>query len=323
MSLHIVPGCDPDRLTEAMRHTLGLGQPSTNGTGHNPAACWRRRADELADWTIPRKVNRYDVSGGYYLDADGEIQPVTSHDELTRQRIIRHYRAKSVGDVLGLHTTVRVVLEKDIEPCLSLWGATDIDQHGELDFSQANLAAALAWYDKLVSLGFRPLLTDSNGKGGYHLRVMFDEPMLTPQVRQLFRWLVQDWQERGLDGEPEVFPKQNEITLGGNGSCGNWLRLPGRHPKREHWSRVWDGSQWLEGDEAIDFILGLTGDPARLIPNEAFAFEPEAIAADRRADPASPRPLTTCGSPRKPWDTWDRASRRRMGATIWTTIFRG
>jgi hypothetical protein len=38
---------------------------------------------------------------------------------------------------------------------------------------------------------------------------------------------------------------------------GNRLRLPGRHHTREHWSRVWDGGRWREGDEAIDFIVAL------------------------------------------------------------------
>ena len=159
-----------------------------------------------------------------------------------------------------------------------------------MDFSQANQDAALAWFDVLTGLGFHPLLTDSNGKGGYHLRVVFDEPTLTPHVRQLGRWLVRDWQQRGLDGEPEVFPKQPEITPAGAGSCGNWLRLPGRYPKRDHWSKVWDGvSDWLEGDEAIDFILGLAGDPAQLIPNEALAYQPE---GNRRPPPFASGPKT-------------------------------
>jgi Primase C terminal 2 (PriCT-2) len=253
----------------------GLGLPITNGNGHDPASCWHRRADELAGWTERRMVNRRDVSGGYSLDSEGKASPFTSHNPLSHDRIIRHYRATSIGDVLGLHTTARVVLEPGVEACLSLWGAADIDQHGEVDFSQANEAAAKGWYDVLVGLGFHPLLIDSNGRGGFHLRVLLEDPTLTPHVRQLFRWLLRDWKERGLEHAPEVFPKQPEITPSGNGSCGNWLRLPGRHPKRDHWPRVWDGSEWLDGDEAIDFALNLTGDPAQLIPNEALVFEPE------------------------------------------------
>jgi P4 family phage/plasmid primase-like protien len=258
-------------------------KPGANGDCRDVAACWRRRAEELADWTERRMVNRRDIHGRYYLGDGGKVNVTTSHETLTRALIVRHYQAKAIGDVLGLHTTARIILDegnesieqKRIESCVSLWGAGDIDQHGEIDFSRANEAAAIAWYDVLVGLGFHPLLTDSNGKGGFHLRVLFEDPSATSHVRQLFRWLFRDWEARGLEHEPEVFPKQNTIALEGPGSCGNWLRLPGRHPKRNCWARVWDGSEWLEGDDAIDFMLDLTGDSARLIPNEALAWEPE------------------------------------------------
>jgi hypothetical protein len=259
-----------------------------NGNGH-VAAYWHNRASELADWTERRMANRRDISGNYYVGTDGKVCLTTSHDSLTRQRIIRHFRATTIDDVLGLHTTARVILEPGVEACLSLWGATDIDQHGDVDYSQANLAAALAWFDDLVGLGFRPLLVDSNGKGGFHLRVLFEDATITQHVRQLIRWTVRDWKARGLEHEPEVFPKQPEITASGNGSCGNWLRLPGRHAKRDHWSRVWDGSEWLEGEEAVDFILGLSGDPAQLIPNEALVYAPE---TDRQTSSRSVEPKT-------------------------------
>ena len=192
--------------------------------------------------------------------------------------IVRHYQAKAIGDVLGLDTTARVILDEGrgdqprVESCVSFWDGADIDQHGEADFSQANEAAAIAWFGVLTGLGFHPLLTDSNGKGGFHLRVLFEDPTVTVHVRQLFRWLVRDWQ----DGASRVLPRcsrSNPRSRPWQGSCGNWLRLPGRHHKRDHWSRVWDGSEWLEGDDAIDFIVNLSGDPARLIPNEGARVE--------------------------------------------------
>jgi putative DNA primase/helicase len=260
-----------------------------NGNGHDPASCWHHRADDLADWTERRMVNRRDMSGGYYLDGDGKVAPFTSKDALTRARIVCHYQATCEAAVLGLHTTSRIIHEPGVESCVSFWGAADIDQHGEVDFSEANRAAAIAWFDVLADLGFHPLLTDSNGKGGFHLRVLFEDPTVTAHVRQLFRWLVRDWEARGLEHEPEVFPKQPEIAAAGNGSCGNWLRLPARHPKRDHWSRVWDGSEWLEGDDAIDFMLDLSGDSARLIPNEALVWKPEGgrQTSSRASEPKS------------------------------------
>ena len=80
-------------------------EPGANGNGRDVAACWRRRAEELADWTERRMVNRRDVSGGYYLDSDGTVSVTTSHENLTRARIVRHYQAETIGDVLGLHNS--------------------------------------------------------------------------------------------------------------------------------------------------------------------------------------------------------------------------
>src|SRR5262249_3144526 len=58
-------------------------------------------------------------------------------------------------------------------------------------------------------------------------------------------------------------PKQPAIKPD---QVGNWLRLPGFHHTRWHWSRVWGGDGWLAGNAAIDFMLSLTGDPATLVP---------------------------------------------------------
>ena len=52
--------------------------------------------------------------------------------------------------------------------------------------------------------------------------------------------------------KPEVFPKQVEV---GPDGFGNWVRLPGRHPKHpDHWSRIFDGEDFVEGDAAINLI---------------------------------------------------------------------
>ena len=71
--------------------------------------------------------------------------------------------------VVGLHTTSPDNTSK--------WGALDIDWHAEdgTDGSAVTGRAARAWYDRLKAMGFRPLLIDSNGRGGYHLRILFRE----------------------------------------------------------------------------------------------------------------------------------------------------
>jgi hypothetical protein len=241
------------------------------------ASAWADRAPELAPWTLARRVNRFDVWGAYtppdrrgqeYVRADGTVGKVPGSYTapavarrgqvlLTEEVLARHYRGRRPEHVIGLHTTS--------PENTSLWGGPEVDWHGPQSTAPAvNLAAALAWYDKLVALGFTPLLTDSNGAGGYHgPLVLFAEPVPTERVFAFVRWLITDHAAYGLPSPPEIFPKQARIDPG---RYGNWLRLPGRHHTREHWSRVWDGGRWLEGHEAIDHILALAGDPPGLIP---------------------------------------------------------
>jgi hypothetical protein len=161
----------------------------------------------------------------------------------------------------------------------------DIDWHGPASTApDVNLRAALAWYDRLASLGFRPLLTDSNGQGGFHLVMLLAEPVETAGVYYFLQALVGDHARHGMTTAPETFPKQPRVAPPGqNGQYGNWLRLPGRHHTRAHWSRVWDGARWLQGHQAIDHILSLAGDSPALVP-EPRRPEPRL----RRPEPRPP-----------------------------------
>jgi hypothetical protein len=266
-----------------------------NGDAKGDANAWAEHADKLATWAW-RFVNRTDVWGGYralhergkrYVRADGTpatlghvttrpLPSVRGSVRLTRDVLVAHFRATAPEHVVGLHTTS--------PDNLSLWGAVEVDWHGEGGNSaQANLTAALAWYDELIRLGFRPLLTDSNGKGGYHLRVLFQEPVATPIIFTFLRWLTRDHASHGLTAAPETFPKQPRVEAG---KFGNWLRLPGRHHSRDHWSQTWEGSRWLIGGDAANHLLTFTGDPPSLLP-------PELVVPVRResAAPPSARPL--------------------------------
>jgi hypothetical protein len=104
------------------------------------------------------------------------------------------------------------------------------------------------------------------------------------------QWLVRDHRKYGLTAPPETFPKQPNILPG---QYGNWLRIPGRHHSREHWSRVWNGSQWLDGKPAILHILSLTGSPEACIPEDVQATAPAVEPQPQRHT----TPLTTsaCG----------------------------
>src|SRR5262249_54890048 len=132
--------------------------------------------------------------------------------------------------VVGLHTTSSANT--------SLWGAVELDAHGPGGTAPAvNLAAALAWYAELAAGGVRPLLNESDEKGGYHLRFLLSAAAPTAQVFWFLRWLTRDYARRGFPKHPETFPKQSSVPAG---KFGNWLRLPGRHHTRGHWARVWD-----------------------------------------------------------------------------------
>jgi hypothetical protein len=239
---------------------------------------WINRAGELAEWAW-RMVNRRDAWGGYhrvaergreYTDKDGAVKTlgrVTTRPLprdrgkvlLTKEVLVRHFAAEAPEHVVGLHTTS--------PENTSRWGAVEVDQHGDGGNSpEANFAASLAWHDELIRRGFRPLLTDSNGRGGYHLRLLLDQPAPTSRVFAFLKGLVADFARHGLTAAPECFPKQPAVPAG---RYGNWLRLPGLHHTREHRSTVWDGGCcWLSGEDAVDHLLTFRGDSPELLPPE-------------------------------------------------------
>ncbi len=101
-------------------------------------------------------------------------------------------------DLIGLHTT------SPENTCR--WLVIDIDHHGESDpdAEYRNEDAAIAIRDKLENQGVISLLMSSNGRGGFHLWVIFDAPIDTATVYQLGQWIVEDWQELGREvlGDP-------------------------------------------------------------------------------------------------------------------------
>lgn len=225
---------------------------------------WRDRAPELAEWTLRVLVNRTDVWGRYLKKQNRENARGQRNNAITapfrdeRGKVFlgissleKHFKAKDGGGVLGIHSSAN--------DGSSRWLGIDIDLHDDDDLSvtrEGNFVAAKAWLDKLVGLGFDPLLFDSNGKGGYHIWIVFEYPMRTKSVRRFAEQLVSDYDIKGLDGLPDLFPGNYKSN-----HYGSWLRLPGRHHSRQHYHRVWndepwsEDSPWLDGHEAIDRIL--------------------------------------------------------------------
>jgi hypothetical protein len=133
--------------------------PSDDRAGHPPvdeaSAPWGERAAELTRWVMDRLVVRTDVWGGYvreqergkgYTRADGTTdklgttltRPARSKRGqvfLTEDVVLRHFRPRDAGDVIGLHTT------SPDNTCR--WGGLDLDRHGEHSPSpEANWHAA-------------------------------------------------------------------------------------------------------------------------------------------------------------------------------------
>ncbi len=236
------------------------------------ADAWRTRAAELANWTMTRLVNRTDVWGRYLKpqhreNKHGEMNNAITapfRDErgkvfLGTSSLEKHFKARNGGSVLGVHST------GTDGSCR--WFAIDIDLHDEEQLSvtrEGNFAAAKNWHVRLVEMGFDPLLFDSNGKGGFHLWVIFDQPLRNESVRRFAEQFVADYERQGLDVRPEIFPGDYH-----HGHYGSWLRLPGRHHTREHFSRVWNDEPWSEepwlgGHEAIDRMLAVRPGPLQL-----------------------------------------------------------
>lgn len=235
------------------------------GTPRSIADEWATRAADLAAWTMERLVNRVDTHGGYYRKDDSTRQTTKKaeggHDPLTLDRIERHYRAKGTDDVIGLHT---IQVEED-GSCYCRFVAIDIDKHGAKGDQDINFGAAHAWHERAESLGFAPLLLDSNGRGGFHLFLIFDRRIPSRLAFAFAKWLTADWESFGLD-QVETFPKQPGIAPG---KFGSWIRLPGLHHTRRHFTKVWKAGEWLEGEEAIEVIVSNAGTSPDAIPPEA------------------------------------------------------
>ena len=274
----------PARTPGGKNETIkGTAMVATERRKDKSTNAWADHADELASWAWQHMVNRTDVWGGYMpLNKRDKGKTTTRPAKAKRGKVLLtqvilagHFRATKPEHVVGLHTTS--------PENTSRWGTAEIDWHDEnSDAPAVNRAAAIGWYDKLVSYGFHPVLTDSNGRGGFHLDIIFAEPIPTARIFGFLRWLVSDHTVHGLPEPPETFPKQPRVDE--HTPYGNWVRLPGLHHTRSYWSKVYNGHEFIEGAGAVEFILSLQGDPPTLI-TESMVMAPD--------EPSKPTPSTS------------------------------
>ncbi len=223
---------------------------------------WMRYADDLAEWAMERLVNRRDVWSQYTLK-DGKIRvvmlPIEARrklgtDMVTLTKLHRHFSAKSVAHLIGLHSI------SDHSTCK--WFAIDVDLHDETlpnadEDALTNFEACLEWAERLRAQGIDPLLLDSNGVGGYHVWVLLDKEYPLADVYDFVTELRDDWDRLGLPRKPEVFPPKRVVAPD---DLPYTLRTPGRHHTRHHYTRVWNfdrlgENEWLEGGDAIEAMI--------------------------------------------------------------------
>lgn len=257
---------------------------------------WQQNANTLAAFVFERMVNRTDVWGAYTSSRARSSDPKASKSYtapakrnrgkvvLTPDVIEGHFARRDIGDVIGLHST------SADNTCR--WTAADVDRHGEDGDAQANEAAVIAVYAELQQLGVHALLTDSNGSGGFHLVILWNTPIDSVASYTAGLWLKERLAAHGLP-DVETFPKQDRLIPGEKGrpAFGNWLRVPGGHHTRDHWSRVWNGERWLEDADAVAFILAIASNEATL--SETLLPVPDLDDADTGTTKARKRTYRT------------------------------
>jgi hypothetical protein len=219
------------------------------------AASWATHAHELAEWTVRHLLNRTD-QWAQYLPVEQRsysrivrIAPpkqMRGQVLLTSDLIARHYAGANVGHLIGVYAKSQENSSK--------WMSIDL---GSYDASApaspaATLKAALAWYDTLKEQGFHPLLEDSSGRGDYHLWAVFGDKVDAGTAWMFGRALVGNYADLSLPAPPRIYPRRAQME---SAVFKDWLRLPGRHHSHNHWSKIWDGARWLEGEAAVNAIL--------------------------------------------------------------------
>jgi hypothetical protein len=226
------------------------------------ARCWHHRAEELAAWADLLLVNRRDSHGGYRTGRDGAIRLTTKHEPLTLAILLRHFNATCAEDIVGLHSGAPG------PNSLAKWIAHDIDCHdGDPEDPEFKQRFAFNLFDRYANLGMCPLLVASNGKGGYHVWVIFNQPVPLAEAYRLVRWASRDW-SNWLSKPAEAFPKQAGLGGPDESTYGNWLRLFGRFKSRDEWCPIWNPrhERWARGADATDVILSHNGvSPAPLV----------------------------------------------------------
>lgn len=234
------------------------------------AEAWRARADELATFYFEHFVQRTDAWGGYkdprHRKPDGSDKTLTHKGILSKSILVAHFSGHRHGNVIGLHP---IATDNTCS-----WFTIEIDNHlGKLELAEVNRAGALAIDNHLLELGLIPRTWKSDGKGGFHIDVILNGRLPSKVVYQFARSITAKFEEFQLPTRPETFPKQDGLRE--DRPYGNWVRIPGLHHTHPHWSEYWDGTEFIDGDEAIEWLLSTPESDASIIERLVAELPPD------------------------------------------------
>lgn len=218
--------------------------------------------------------------------------------KLTLRLIAQHL----AGDV-ALHTyCLAPGVSGAGERCM--WGAFDIDIHGELTPAnrQAALDAARSLAGSLVELvGRGAVIGELTGGRGLHVWALADEPVNAQRLQRVMDAARHHAKVTDTDVlRVERYPKQVVLA----GKVGSALRVPlGRHPDTGQVSRFYDPvtGEGLHQLDALQSASGLTADTLEQAGRGLLALpeQPQVVDAYRPA----PRSGVSDGRPASP-DAW-------------------
>ena len=219
---------------------------------------WTVHAAELTKWAYQSLYARDNAYPAWVKEVN-DWRCV--HTDLTGDVFQNHFHGATT---IGTYT-----LGRDSKCLYVGW---DIDHHdGDPGDPKANWRYACILCRRLTRIGANPLLEDSNGSGGYHVWLRFDERISGSVAHSVAIWLVRHC-PAGIHAE--AFPKQPDLNE--TRRYGNQMRLPGKHHKRDHWSRFFDGEKWLEGENAVRHLLDWQATDISVFSRRAREFVPVA-----------------------------------------------